>query len=254
MIYKSLKIGYRLFIKSTKSEYSNMAFGYFWNFAEPITLTVIFAILRSGNIIKASVNDYPFFLYLLTGLFPFQLFFTHIQRTTNSIEANSNLLNQINLSPLSIVFTNYFHWLFDSLFVALVISLSCLIFSPNNIFYLPIAFILLQLFGLLAIGIGLIAAPINTVYKDTSKIISLTLRPLMFASPIFYLSYDSPLLNKFNQFNPIAIFLTNYRAMTLDINLFNWKIFLLFLTICGASILGGIWFFSKALPCLNTKS
>jgi len=246
-------IGYRLFIKSVKSEYSNMALSYLWNFAEPISLAIIFAILRSGNILQVSESSYPFFLYLLTGLFPFQLFFSHVQRCNNSTEAYSDLLNQINIPPISIIYAAYFHWLFDSLFVGIVISISCIMFSLNSFIYLPFAFLYLQLFGLLAIGIGSFAAPFNAIYKDISKIISLTLRPLMFASPIFYIAYDSDILNKFNQFNPIAIFLANYRAMTLDSSMFSWNSFITFVLICGFFISLGTWFFIKALPKLNTK-
>lgn len=230
-----------------------MALSYLWNFAEPISLAVIFAILRSGNILVVSESSYPFFLYLLTGLFPFQLFFTHVQRSANAIESYADLLNQVNIPPSSIVYACYLHWLFDSLFVGFVITISCWFFSPISAKFLPFAFIYLQLFGLLAIGIGTLTAPINAIYKDVSKLISLTLRPLMFASPIFYIANDSIALSKFNQFNPIAIFLVNFRAMTLDSSLFSWNSFISFLSICGILFFLGTWFFMKALPCLNKK-
>jgi len=250
----TLKIGYRLFRKSTLAENSNLALGYLWNFAEPISLTIIFAILRSDQIINVSEGDYPFFLHLLTGLLPFQLLFTTIQRTTHIIDTNAPLLNQVYVPPLSLAASSFFQWVYDSIFVGLVICASCIIFTSSSLFPVLVSFLWLQALGIFAVGIGLILAPLNTIFKDISKLVSLTLRPLMFISPIFYTAKDSTILDTVNNFNPFAKFLETYRALCLGAEYESVASTLVFIILSAVAIMLGAFFFNRSVPCLNTKS
>jgi len=251
---KAFRIGYRLFRKSVSSEHSNFALGYLWKFAEPISLAVIFSLLRSGNIINVTESAYPFFLHLITGLFPFQLFFNHLQQTNNVIQVNATLLGQTQIPPLSLAVLSYCRWLFDSIFAGIVISVACLAFASSHFGGVILSFIWLQAFGVLAVGIGLACAPINTILQDTSKLIALAIRPLMFLSPIFYASSDSAALNAFNRYNPIALFLDTYRSLALDPTSFSLGATASFLATTVALAAFGLWFFCRALPCLNVKS
>jgi len=250
----TILIGYRLFRKTILAENSNLALGYLWNFAEPISLAIIFAILRSDKIINVNESDYPFFLHLLTGLLPFQLLFTTIQRTTHIIDANSALLNQVYVPPLSLAASSFFQWVYDSIFVGLVICGSCLLFTPNNLASVLTSFLWLQTLGVFAVGIGLFLAPLNTIFKDISKLVSLTLRPLMFISPIFYATKESTILNTVNNFNPFAKFLEAYRALCLGAENGSVISTLVFITLSVIAITFGSFFFNRSVPCLNTKS
>lgn len=250
----TIQIGYRLFRKSTLAENSNLALGYIWNFAEPISLTIIFAILRSDKVLNINESDYPFFLHLLTGLLPFQLLFTSIQRTTHIIDVNSALLNQVYVPPLSLAASSFFQWVYDSIFVGIVICGCCLLFTSGSFISIVASFFWLQTLGVFAVGIGLILAPLNTIFKDISKIVSLTLRPLMFISPIFYAAKDSTILKTINYYNPFAKFLEGYRALSLGVENNFITTSIAFLTLSTLTMAFGAFFFNRAVPCLNTKS
>lgn len=247
-------IGYRLFLKASRSERANSKWGTLWEFAEPITLAAIFLVLRQSDILHFDEGEYPFVLFLISGLMSYQLASSTIIRSLLSIPQNSSILDQVNVPAEALFVTNYLRFLMDSAIMFFVIIVVVVIFAQISLLSAVISFLILQLLGLGAVGVGMVLAPINVLYGDISQIVTLLIRPMMFISPIFYSDVDSAILEKINDFNPFAHFLLLYRG-----SLFNGN---LSLPISWWVVLGGsmiiliiaILFFHVALPALNRKS
>ena len=251
---KGWYIGYRLFLKSSRSERANSKWGMVWEFAEPITLAAIFFILRQSDVLNFDESEYPFTLFLISGLMPFQMATSCLIRSLTTIQVHSSILDQVNMPPEALFVTNYLSYFFDSSIMYIVLVAAICIFSQLTVMGLIMGFIILQMLGIGTLALGMLLAPINILYEDISKIVMLSIRPVMFLSPIFYSDLDSTILETVNNFNPFAHFLTLFREALLGMDVtssVSWYV------IFGGSLLIlvlSILFFHAALPALNRKS
>ena len=84
-------------------------FGALWNFLDPLFIFLILLFIRGVFNIGLS-EDYP--LYLLIGLIVFNFFRQSSVRSLRSISGNSQLINNLKISPWVLALSSLFHVLF----------------------------------------------------------------------------------------------------------------------------------------------
>lgn len=208
-----------LAVKDIKVQYRRPLFGFLWSFFLPLFTVLIFQVVFSF-ILRVPVDRYPFFIYLMTALFPWRFFQASISRATSSIVDNRHLLDEASfprkLIPLSVVLAELINFI-PSLAV-IIIFLFCLkIIPPLYIIFLPL-FIFIHVF--FTAGISLIVSSLEVKTRDMRYIVELALTALFYLSPVFYpLSmvtdhFKEPFLSIYLA-NPLVGFLNLYRAALL---------------------------------------
>lgn len=247
----SFKVSNRLFLRALKSEYVDLKFGVAWNFAEPISLVVIFSILRSGNFMSTDHFEIPFTLYLVTGLLPFQIFYSSIQRAITSLQEYQDIISKISLPPETFFTTTFLRNMFDACISTIVISAFYTFYLDFSLLNHLIAFLVFASIVLLGISIGFILAPLNSIYSDFLRAVNLSSRPLLFLSPIFYSESTDTLVYQVNQFNPIRHFLHYYRSSLFPQDTFSYQGLLLYLLIIFVVFFASTVFFHRAFAAIN---
>jgi len=178
---------YELLTEMTKRElvarYKNTLFGLLWVIINPLMqMLVIGFVFRF--FIKEPIPNY--YLYLFTGLLVWNFFSLTLNKTTSSIFNERNLIKKTNfpreIIPLSIILSNYVHFLI-SLLLLLLTSIMSNTFSFYNLSSLFFGSILLLLF---TIGISFLTSALNVKFRDVSFLIQAITIIWFYASPIVY--------------------------------------------------------------------
>jgi len=182
-------------------------FGALWNFLDPLFIFLILLFIRGVFNIGLS-EDYP--LYLLIGLIVFNFFRQSSVRSLRSISGNSQLINNLKISPWVLALSSLFHVLFSHIFELLLLVIM-MIFYGNSIISLvfyPLIFILIVSF---VFGISLLLSTIVVFFRDIENIWKMFVRLLWFATPVFYGVVPGSLLYRFNQYNPLFYYISLVR-------------------------------------------
>jgi len=108
---------YELTKKELKVRYKSSVLGYFWSLLNPIAMAMIFylafkVVLNVRG--RLTSTDWPFALFLITGLFPWQWFANSVSACTNVYVSNASLIRKVSfnreLLPLATVMNDLIHF------------------------------------------------------------------------------------------------------------------------------------------------
>lgn len=239
-----------LVVKDLKIRYSRPFFGFFWAFLSPMLNVVIFYIVFSF-FLKVKIQEGPFVLYLMSGVFPWRFFQDSLICSVSSLIDNKHLIREScfphYLIPLSIVLANFINFI-PSLLLLILTSLILLKGLTYFLFFLPL---IIFFHIIIAIGLSIIFAILYVKWRDVKYILEIGLSFLFYLTPIFYSlalikEIFSPLLYKIYIYNPFVGLLNLYRLSLLKDFYFILQndIFSIFLIVVSIVCFAGIilWF------------
>lgn len=174
-----------LAIKDIKVKYKTPVLGFLWSALIPLVMVFIFKFVFS-SLLNARVENVPFFIYLMTAVFPWSYFSSSINGAVESIFSNRELIKKTyfprHIIPASVVLANLINFL-PALFVMFLFLIFFKIEFTPLIFLLPIIILLQTVF---AIGLALIVSSLQVVLRDIKYIVELLLMVWLYFSPGFY--------------------------------------------------------------------
>lgn len=175
-----------LAIKDIKVRYRSPMLGFLWAILIPLCMVFIFKFVFSNIIRVGLVEDTPFFIYLMTAVFPWSYFSSSVNAATECMFSNRELIKKTyfprQIIPVSIVLANLINFI-PVLGVMLLILAFFRMQFTILILLLP-AIILLQ--TIFTIGIVLIVSSLQVVLRDVKYIMELLLLVWLYLSPAFY--------------------------------------------------------------------
>ena len=227
----------KLAIYNIKSEYANHYLGVFWNIFQPILqITVyylVFGLGLRGDSDKI-VNDVPFLIYLITGIFPWLFISQGINSGSSAILKNMGLLSKMKFTPsvfLSISLTNNVFNLFFTTTIVFFISLINNLVPWWHYFYF-LYFLFSTL--ILVYSISLITSTLVVVIRDTKNLLQNIIRMLFFMTPILWSIDESHgILKTLTNLNPFSYLIEFYRLSFIysDLNNNTWSDHIYFWTL-----------------------
>lgn len=223
--YKDLLI--RLAWKEIRVRYKEPILGFLWALLVPLFMSLILMFIFT-KVIKVPVSGLPFFIFLATGIFPWNFFSNVISASVMSILEGGNLIKKVyfprEIIPLSIVLANSINFLFTLLVVIVFVIFFGIRLSPF-IFLLPVAFILQVLF---MSGMTLLISGSQVLYRDIKFVVEVIMPLWFYVTPIFY---------------PIELILGISRSF---FNLYSLNPFVGLISLYRISLLGDIYI--RTLP------
>ena len=199
--------------RDLKGKYSRATIGFGWIVLEPLLLSAVYYVLFTMISDRTEPN---YSLYVIIGVIIWGHFGKSLQATITCLTRSGNLIKQVYFPREILAISPVITQLFIS-----TISLTSVIpvmwylgVKPNStIWMLPLA---LFLSTILALGIGLIFAPINALSQDISHLFRFIIRAGFFISPVMW-TYEM-MLNRASEqwvdiimYNPMVIPLTYAR-------------------------------------------
>jgi lipopolysaccharide transport system permease protein len=163
------------------------AVGWVWGLIHPLVLLLswvyVFGILI-GYAAPPSAGTRYYSLYVFSGMLPWMLFSETVQRSASSLLDHANLITK-TVFPAEFVPVSVFFSTLASNVLALTLLLAATLIWDRHIgvfvFVLPLYMLLI---GLLAVGIGWIAASLHVFLRDTAQMVSVVLTFWFWMTPI----------------------------------------------------------------------
>ncbi len=220
---KVLKI---LVSRDLKVRYSQSVLGYLWTVIDPLANALIYFMIFVVIFRRPDAGHAPYFLFLLTGLLPWQWFNAAASESTRALTSEALLVKSTNIPRelwvLRVVMAKGIEFVF-SLPVLVLFWLFYFMQGQAHIdwelVYFPIA-VLLQ--AVLLVGMGQILAPITVIVTDIQPLVRIFLRVVFYLTPIIFIIDLAPgWLRMLFWFNPMTGILELYRAGFFP-NPINW--------------------------------
>ena len=172
-----------LVVREVRGKYRNALLGYTWTFIEPALLAVVYYFLfymLAGN------PDELYPMWVLMGIIIWGCFGKSLQATVSTLTRNRNTIHLVYFPRIVFPMT--------SVIANIVITMmSCIVIIPIMIIFdLPLTIYVLLipasvfLSGFLAIGVGILLAPLNCIYRDIEHLIRFIVRAGFFVSPVMW--------------------------------------------------------------------
>ncbi|MCF0116899.1 MAG: ABC transporter permease, partial [Bacilli bacterium] len=195
-----------------KAKFAGSFFGVFWAFINPIIITLLYVFVFQVGLKSGNVSDYPFVLYLMTGLVPWFFFQDSLNSSTNSLNEYSYLVKKVvfpvEILPTIKVLSSLFIHLFFVAFIIIVCS--CFGYFPT----LSIFQLIYYGFALLVLVIGLayLCSALQVFFKDLSQIVGILLTIGIWITPIMWnVNVLSPSLSLLFKLNPFYYIIDGFR-------------------------------------------
>lgn len=210
----------QLAIKNLKVRYRKPYFGFLWALIIPFCIAVVYRLVFS-RFLHVRIENYPFFIYIITALLPWRYFQSSISEATHSILANKTLVNKVlfpkELLPVSIVLANLINFLPSILAILIVIG----IFKMEYTFFSFLLPVVILLHTICILGLSLLFSGLQVIYRDVEYVVEVILLTLFFLTPGIYslnlvTGLNTKYLTEIYMLNPLVGILNLYRVALLN--------------------------------------
>jgi ABC-type polysaccharide/polyol phosphate export permease len=172
------------------NRYAGSVTGLAWSLLHPLLQLAVYAFVFS-QIFRISVPpDFPnvgYTAFVAVALWPWIMFSEGLLRAMGSVAANAGLIRKVAFPHTLVVYSAVLAScaVHGVGFVAVLVVLR-LVGEPIHLATLPFALVLLVPYMVLATGLGLLLAALQTLLRDIEHGITIVLTILFYASPILY--------------------------------------------------------------------
>lgn len=197
-----------------KTKYAGSYLGIFWAFVQPIVTILVYWFVFSVGLKSGKVDNYPFVLYLVSGIVPWFFFQDALNSGTNAlIEYNylvKKVVFKISILPIvkivSALFVHVFFVTF-SLILCWCYGYAPSIYTIQILYYSACTF-------LLSLGLVYATSAMVIFFRDLTQIISIVLQVGVWMTPIMWdlnMLAGNSLLMKLFKLNPMYYIVSGYR-------------------------------------------
>lgn len=236
-----------------KTKYAGSYLGIVWAFIQPIITILVYWFVFTVGLKSGAVENYPFVLYLVSGIVPWFFFQDALNSGTNAlIEYNylvKKVVFKISILPIVKIISALFVHAF---FVAFSLILCMLYGYMPTLATIQIVYYSLCTF-LLVLGLVYATSAVVIFFRDLTQIISIVLQVGIWITPIMWdiaMLNEYPLLSKVFKLNPVYYIVSGYRdAMLGDIWFWERPLWTLYFWIVTTVLFVlGSWVFKRLKP------
>lgn len=250
MIYNR-RLLWELTKKDFQIRYLGSYLGILWAFIQPTITVLIFWFVFQVGFKSMPIDNFPFILWLICGMFPWFFFCEAINSATNSIVANSYLVKKVvfrvSLLPMVQIISALIVHVF---FIFVLFFMFALYGHMPNIYNLQVIYYLFALICF-AFGLSLVTATLIIFLKDVGQIVAMILQFGFWVTPVFWSFKIIPEQYQWIlKCNPMYYIVNGYRDSFINQEWF-WNlgyINLVFWMTTGSIVLIGVFLFKKLRP------
>lgn len=250
-IIQSRHLIFELAKKDFQSKYLGSYLGIIWAFIQPTIMILIFWFVFQVGFKATPMDNFPFILWLMTGMIPWFFFSDAINNATNAIMENSYLVKKVVFRVSILPIIKILSSLFIHLFFITFVFFMFLMYGYKPTLYNLQVFYYLTAIILLVLGFSWISSALVVFLRDIGQIIAMMLQFGFWLTPIFYTMKMIP--EKYHilmKLNPMFYIIEGYRE-TFIYHRWFWEhkyLTIYFWSVTGLSLLLGIFIFKKLRP------
>lgn len=252
-LFQNRKLILSLAKNDFKTKYAGSYLGIVWAFVQPVVTILVYWFVFSVGLKAGNVSDYPFVLYLVSGIVPWFFFQDALNGGTNALMEYNYLVKKVvfKISVLPIV--KMISALFvHAFFVGFALILCALYGYMPSMATLQILYYSFCTF-MLTLGLVYATSAIVVFFRDLTQIINIFLQVGIWLTPIMWdvnMLKNYPWLIKLFKFNPMYYIVTGYRDSMLGHEWlwhhWGWTAYFWIVTVVFFAL--GSWIFKRLKP------
>ena len=227
-----------LVVRELKARYRGSVLGFFWSFANPLLLLLIYSFVFTVVLPGTRPPELePYALFMFCGILPWTWFSSSLSEASNVLISGGNLIKKVlfpaEVLPIVTVLANMVHF-----FLGLPILAAFLVYYRVPLNAAELAWFPLVVFTqlLLTLSLALIVSSLTVHFRDLKDLLANLLTFWFFATPIIYPMTMVPGLGKrMLDLNPFTHLAVSYQEILFyDGSFGHWK---WLLALLGGSVL-----------------
>lgn len=209
----SRELAWRLLIRDINAQYRQSALGFFWAIVPAIITALGFTFAKNNGIVNIGDTELPYPVYVMFSTTLWQTFVEALNAPIQALAKSKAMLARINFPREAIVLSQLGQIGFNfSIKLAFIIILFIWYKVPitASVIIAPIGLIHLIVLGT---AIGLLIAPIGTLYQDVSRLVAIATGFWLFLTPVVYPIPTEGLFSTIVKFNPVTPLLVTTREL-----------------------------------------
>lgn len=213
-------------IDDFKNKYAGSFLGMTWAFVQPLMTILIYWFIFQVGFHSDPVADYPFVLWLVSGIVPWFFINESAVGVTPSLAEYSYLVKKvlfnINILPFTRIISCFLVQIFLVFFTVVFFALFG--YMPD-IYYLQLPYYMIYMILLLA-GIGYCTAALYPFFKDLLQIVNIIMQVIFWMTPIVWdFNIMSETIRRILILNPFYYVVRGYRNVFVYKEFFweHWK-------------------------------
>jgi lipopolysaccharide transport system permease protein len=252
LLYRSWGQVWTLVKRELRGRYLSSIFGGLWMVINPLILLIVYYFvfakilsIKFGRLGFTDDEGTAAGFFLFCGMIPWMAFAECLQRSTNIIIENSNLIKKVafpsEILPVYIVVYTFINEL-----VGISILLAAKLLSGGSLSSVMLFFPVLALVRIvLTLGFSYFFAAFNVFVRDFLQIVGLLLTLWMFVTPIFYTLAIVPEQYRYlYRYNPMMYVVEGYRDVFLNEKMPDFGMFFAYLAMGVGIFIVGYGFFA----------
>ncbi len=244
----SRELAWRLLVRDISARYRQSFLGLFWAFLPPIVMAFGLVAARKANVINISETSIPYVAYVMLSMILWQTFAAALMSPFAATQQAKPMLTKINFPREAIILAKVGDILFNFLIKLIMVIAIFIYFRLDvswNLVLVPFALFTLIAFGL---SIGVILAPIGSLYTDVQQALSLFSRFWLFLTPVIYPPPTSGVFGTIVNFNPVTHLLVTTRNLATATEITNLSGFIISAVIAWTGLFLAWIFFRITMP------
>jgi lipopolysaccharide transport system permease protein len=238
---------FQLVRRDFQARFVGSAVGWVWGLIHPLVLLLswvyVFGYVVGFKLPAPAVTQH-YALYIFSGMLPWMLFSETVQRSASSLLDHANLITKTVFPAEFVPASVFLSTLVSHLLALALMIVATLIWDKKISAGLLLLPFYMFLVGLLAVGIGWIAASLHVFLRDTAQMVSVILTAWFWMTPIMISEANVPHKVRFLlTANPMYYAVKVYRQALFTTNLPDWHD-VATLALSGAAVFlaGGLFF------------
>ena len=250
-IVANRKLLWQMTKRDFRQRYLGSYLGILWAFIQPTVTVLIFWFVFQVGFKAMPVNDFPFILWLVCGMFPWFFLSDSIQSATNSVIESAFLVKKIvfrvELLPIVKIMSAFVVHIF---FVAVLFAMFAIYGYDVSIYNLQIIYYFFAM-TCLVLGLSWLTSSLTVFLRDVGQFVGMILQFGFWGTPIFWNLNMVPEQFQFVlKLNPAYYLVEGYRQSFIY-NEWFWQHqyqTIYFWTVTGVVMFVGAWCFKKLRP------
>jgi len=237
--------------KDLQQRYLGSYLGIIWAFIHPIVMILVLWFVFQIGFKSLPIDDFPFILWLITGMIPWFFFADGISSSTGAVMDHSYLVKKVvfRVSVLPIVKISS-ALIVNSFFIGVIFLMFFLYGYYPNLYNIQVLYYLFAMIVLL-MGLSWVTSSIQVFFKDMGQIIAMIIQIGFWFTPIFWnISIVPSKYHFLIKLNPMAYIIQGYRdSFIYDVWFWErYKITIFFWIFTGLLFFSGAFIFRKLRP------
>ena len=169
-----------------RTKYLGSYLGLIWAFINPAVTIIIFWFVFEVGFKSKPVGNFPFILWIMTGMIPWFFFTDSLSNGTNSIVENTFLVTKVvfrvSMLPIVKILSSLCIHVF---FIGVIFAVFALYNYPPHIYNLQVIYYLFATI-ILVLGLSWITSSMNVFLRDIGQMIGVLLQFAFWGTPIFW--------------------------------------------------------------------